>query len=114
MPPFIVINCTFLAEVVVLFPGFDEDSLDYDHLLATCGNDSLVKVWQVKTGEITKWTELTTHGGNVNYVRFSPNIRYILVSCATDNTARIWNVVSFCQALLVIRTASLFALLSSY
>lgn len=63
-------------------------------MLATCGNDSLVKVWQVQNTEIIKHLELSNHGGNVNYVRFSPNVPYLLVSCATDNTARIWNVVS--------------------
>ena len=78
----------------VFVTGFDEDSLDQEYLLASCGNDSLVKVWTVQNSEIHKFAELTAHGGNVNYVRFSPSIPYLLVSCATDNTARIWNVVS--------------------
>lgn len=81
------------------------------YLLATCGNDSLVKLWHIiisnesssdsdsigtsNTG--TRYKEkksLTGHGGNVMCVRFSPIHGEVLGSVATDRTARIWSVVS--------------------
>ncbi|EZA49221.1 WD repeat, SAM and U-box domain-containing protein [Ooceraea biroi] len=81
------------------------------YLLATCGNDSLVKLWHViisneplpdpdsfgssETG--TRYKEkraLAGHGGNVMCVRFSPVHGEILGSVATDRTARIWSVFS--------------------
>lgn len=80
------------------------------YLLATCGNDSLVKLWHViisnelpsdadsfgssETG--TRYKEkksLAGHGGNVMCVRFSPVHGEVLGSVATDRTARIWSVV---------------------
>lgn len=79
------------------------------YLLATCGNDSLVKLWHViisnepdsdsiGTSESgTRYKEkksLAGHGGNVMCVRFSPIHGEVLGSVATDRTARIWSVVS--------------------
>lgn len=80
------------------------------YLLATCGNDSLVKLWHViisnnpspdsdirpsNTGMRYKEKKsLTGHGGNVMCVRFSPVHGEVLGSVATDRTARIWSVVS--------------------
>lgn len=79
------------------------------YLLATCGNDSLVKLWHViiSNGSSsdsdsigssgTRYKEkksLTGHGGNVMCVRFSPVHGEVLGSVATDRTARIWSVVS--------------------
>jgi WD40 repeat protein len=94
-----------------LFAARDSDmNIDEQiYLLATCGNDSLVKLWHViisnesdsdsfsssETG--TRYKEkksLTGHGGNVMCVRFSPVHGEILGSVATDRTARIWSVVS--------------------
>ncbi|XP_017890278.1 WD repeat, SAM and U-box domain-containing protein 1-like [Ceratina calcarata] len=77
------------------------------YLLATGGNDSLVKLWRItifKENEIvtggsssndTRYEEkrsLPGHGGNVTCVRFSPTQTEILGSVATDRTARIWSV----------------------
>ncbi|XP_066594956.1 WD repeat, SAM and U-box domain-containing protein 1-like isoform X2 [Prorops nasuta] len=81
------------------------------YLLATCGNDSLVKLWKIiicideeSHGESggtsdsgTRFKDLKTltgHGGNVMSVRFSPIHGEILGSVATDRTARIWSVFS--------------------
>jgi len=81
------------------------------YLLATCGNDSLVKLWhiiissdplpdsdRIKSNNVgTHYKEkksLTGHGGNVMCVRFSPIHGEVLGSVATDRTARIWSVVS--------------------
>lgn len=84
------------------------------YLLATCGNDSLVKLWHViisnepppdpdsiGTSENgTRYKEkksLSGHGGNVMCVRFSPIHGEVLGSVATDRTARIWSVVRCLQ-----------------
>lgn len=80
------------------------------YLLATCGNDSLVKLWQltisnqeeeqdsIGTSECgigyTENKTLAGHGGNVMDVRFSPIHGEILGSVATDRTARIWSIFS--------------------
>lgn len=80
------------------------------YLLATCGNDSLVKLWHViisnksspdsdigSSDMGTRYKEkksLAGHGGNVMCVRFSPVHGEVLGSVATDRTARIWSVVS--------------------
>lgn len=91
------------------------------YLLATGGNDSLVKLWEIVVfdegggdGDDTKVADdasksnveyglavrctlrntLTGHGGNVTCVRFSPVHGEILGSVATDKTARIWSAFS--------------------
>nr|XP_034178551.1 WD repeat, SAM and U-box domain-containing protein 1-like [Osmia lignaria]XP_034178553.1 WD repeat, SAM and U-box domain-containing protein 1-like [Osmia lignaria] len=81
------------------------------YLLATGGNDSLVKLWRLtifKENEITtggngsgdndfqyrEEKSLAGHGGNVTCVRFSSFQNQVLGSVATDRTARIWSVYS--------------------
>lgn len=90
------------------------------YVLATCGNDSLVKLWQItvllddtnepdegaddKDSGLGRWAAngvsfiekkvLAGHGGNVMDVRFAPVHGEILGSVATDKTARLWSVVS--------------------
>lgn len=82
------------------------------YLLATGGNDSLVKLWQIticsrddvteavsvasKCGDVSydEKKSFTGHGGNVTCVRFSPLQSDILGSVATDRTARVWSAVS--------------------
>ncbi|XP_076377154.1 WD repeat, SAM and U-box domain-containing protein 1 isoform X4 [Megalopta genalis] len=84
------------------------------YLLATSGNDSLVKLWLITTprdsemitvgsgstgsndsdGQFKQKKILTGHGGNVTCVRFSPIQGEIIGSVATDRTARIWSVYS--------------------
>ncbi|XP_015610586.1 WD repeat, SAM and U-box domain-containing protein 1 isoform X2 [Cephus cinctus] len=81
------------------------------YLLATCGNDSLVKLWQISvtlagpksennigtSDPDTSYREkrsLAGHGGNVMNVCFSPVHGEILGSVATDRTARLWSVYS--------------------
>ncbi|XP_052123852.1 uncharacterized WD repeat-containing protein alr3466-like [Frankliniella occidentalis] len=92
-----------------------------NYLLASCGNDSLVKLWKVVKDicipPITSSLLLSTppapasplrspkpppgaklvrtlagHGGNVMCVRFTPDSGEFLVSTASDSTARIWSV----------------------
>ena len=74
------------------------------YLLATCGNDSLVKLWHVAAhfseeenyADCILWRQLSGHGGNVMCVRFAPLTGEILASTATDKTTRLWNVVICC------------------
>lgn len=44
--------------------------------------------------EVIEWRCLIGHGGNVNFVRFSPHNSDILCSVATDRQARIWSPYS--------------------
>ncbi|XP_011306980.1 WD repeat, SAM and U-box domain-containing protein 1-like [Fopius arisanus] len=90
------------------------------YVLATCGNDSLVKLWQITvlldqtdehdnetlegdsglgrlTANAISYMEkkvLAGHGGNVMDVRFAAVHGEILGSVATDRTARLWSVNS--------------------
>ncbi|XP_017753364.1 PREDICTED: WD repeat, SAM and U-box domain-containing protein 1-like isoform X2 [Eufriesea mexicana] len=83
----------------------------HTYLLATGGNDSLVKLWLItvckenmlatggigNSGGNIRYEEkksFTGHGGNVTCVRFSQIQSEILGSVATDRTARIWSVYS--------------------
>ncbi|CAG9853569.1 unnamed protein product [Phyllotreta striolata] len=75
------------------------------YLLATCGNDSLVKLWRISVPnkcdtssteevEVKLWRSLQGHGGNVICVRFSQVASEFVCSTATDRQARIWSVYS--------------------
>ncbi|KAK9504366.1 hypothetical protein O3M35_010714 [Rhynocoris fuscipes] len=64
--------------------------------VATCGNDCLIKIWNVKTEENTislVWT-LTGHGGSVTCVRYSPRLSEMIASTGTDKTCRLWDAYS--------------------
>ncbi|XP_076268665.1 WD repeat, SAM and U-box domain-containing protein 1-like isoform X2 [Rhynchophorus ferrugineus] len=74
------------------------------YLLATCGNDSMVKIWKIsidvntdnklnfETVDVKAWRTLQGHGGNVISVRFSPSVGEVVCSTATDRQARLWSV----------------------
>lgn len=74
------------------------------YLLATCGNDSMVKLWRISVEkgsddelnfdnvEVKIWRTLQGHGGNVISVRFSPNVGEVVCSTGTDRQARLWSV----------------------
>ncbi|XP_076678965.1 WD repeat, SAM and U-box domain-containing protein 1 isoform X2 [Andrena cerasifolii] len=106
-------GCDFSPTSNVILAGrrIDTSNDKRSYLLATSGNDSLVKLWQItidKENEMTargtrsndndiRYEEpkaLTGHGGNVTCVRFSPTQGETLGSVATDRTARIWSVYS--------------------
>ncbi|KAL0279620.1 UNVERIFIED_CONTAM: hypothetical protein PYX00_001136 [Menopon gallinae] len=65
-----------------------------EYTLATCGNDSLIKVFKIRLNSVIKEKELASHGGNVTCVRFSPKLANVLASCATDYTCKLWNTES--------------------
>ena len=97
-------------------------------MLATCGNDSLIKLWKIiimeedidldeSTGSsdpgalsYRERRQFAGHGGNVMCVRFSPVHGEILGSVATDRTARLWSVVSILYMYIYLHT---FAMLAS-
>lgn len=60
-------------------------------LLATCGYDKLVKLWNVETG--TEIATLKDHSDSVYGVAFSPDSK-LLATCAADRAVKVWEVVS--------------------
>lgn len=106
-------GCDFCPTSNFIANGTNENIISDKHsyLLATGGNDSLVKLWKITIGKVNviapggigsssgdvRYEEkkcFTGHGGNVTCVRFSPIQSEILGSVATDRTARIWSVYS--------------------
>jgi hypothetical protein len=57
-------------------------------LLASCGGDKTVRLWDPTAGEQRRI--LTGHGGAVQGVAFSPDGR-LLASCGDDKTVRLWD-----------------------
>ncbi|XP_056633756.1 WD repeat, SAM and U-box domain-containing protein 1-like [Diorhabda sublineata] len=95
-------NCDMSPNMEPL-PNSTDDVQSY--LLATCGNDSFVKLWRIlvpnENGNpsidllnIKLWKSLRGHGGNVICVRYSQVLGEFLCSVATDRQARIWSVHS--------------------
>lgn len=80
-----------LAEI---FPN-DENSVvslavsPNGQIIATCGGDRTIKIWQLVTGEDI--SSLKGHSRKVNAVTFSPDGQ-TLVSGSDDNTIKVWNL----------------------
>ncbi|KAF5304695.1 hypothetical protein FQA39_LY09472 [Lamprigera yunnana] len=113
-------NCDF-SENMEPFPLLTMNNKQ-NYLLATCGNDSLVKLWKIAVPkvsiefcviknkiilcevdvgallfdnvEVKIWKTLQGHGGSVTCVRLSPESGEIACSTATDRQARLWSVYS--------------------
>ncbi|PQO41135.1 c-type cytochrome domain-containing protein [Blastopirellula marina] len=82
------------GEVVRSFQGhtdilYDAEISPDGKLLATCGYDRLITIWDLATGE--KKHELKGHNGAVYDVGFSPDSRF-LVSASADDTCKVWRV----------------------
>jgi WD40 repeat protein/tRNA A-37 threonylcarbamoyl transferase component Bud32 len=61
---------------------------DGEHIAAGC-RDNSVKIWNLKTGEVTT---LTGHQNSVVSVAFDPKNGDRLVSASSDKTVRVWNL----------------------
>ncbi|XP_047103130.1 WD repeat, SAM and U-box domain-containing protein 1-like [Schistocerca piceifrons] len=78
--------------------GREYGPYNYRYLLATCGVDSLIKLWHItinayeKTEECNLWKQFAGHGGVITCVCFAPPAGEVLGSTASDKTARLWNV----------------------
>jgi WD40 repeat protein len=60
-------------------------------ILASAGNDKMVKLWDVKSGR--KLRTLSGHQKDVNSVSYSPNGK-TLASASDDQTIKLWDAVS--------------------
>ena len=80
----------------------ENGSLKQRYLLATCGNDNVVKLWHFVVGQYMKHLDKTPcelsvfqtlegHTSALMCVRFSPGGNY-LASSSLDRTVRIWEV----------------------
>lgn len=80
------------GEVIRSFQGHSDILYDAEispdgKLLATCGYDRLITLWDIATGQ--KLHELTGHNGAVYDIDFSPDSRF-LVSASADDTCKVW------------------------
>ncbi|CAG2166909.1 unnamed protein product [Oppiella nova] len=85
-----VLGCDFSSQYEV---NVSDGPLQSFYLLASCGNDDLVKLWHVRGGlksTITLSHSLKGHNGNVNCCRFNTD-GSLLASAAGDKLVIIWN-----------------------
>ena len=61
-------------------------------MIASCGNDGKISLFDVNTGEIM--THLIGHTDEVHAFAFSPKGNY-LVSSSEDNSLRLWDIQTF-------------------
>jgi hypothetical protein len=57
--------------------------------LATCGNDKMVKLWEVPTGKAIK--DFAGHKEDVDAVVITPDGQIVASVCLRDSTVRIWD-----------------------
>lgn len=97
------IQCCDFSQNLEPIPNVIHENLQ-NYLLATCGNDSFVKLWRITLTKsqdkicdnvkVKLWRTLVGHGGSIYCVKFSPKTGEIVCSTATDRQARIWSVYS--------------------
>jgi WD40 repeat protein len=75
------LDCSNEAQCMVFSPD--------DRLLATGHSDSMIRIWEVKTGRLQ--AELVGHERGLHDLAFSPDGRTLL-SAADDGTIRVWSV----------------------
>ena len=93
-------------------PSLDNDMAHYYSILASGGNDGLIKIWKVfdipeMFGKYEFVQELTGHGSTIMSLCFSPKSGKLMASTSGDKTARLWNSDSF-QCLRVLEGIEFF------
>ena len=81
-------------------PSVDNDIAQCYSILASGGNDGLIKIWKVfdspeMFGKYEYVQELTGHGSTIMSLCFSPKSGKLMASTSGDKTARLWNSDSF-------------------
>ena len=81
-------------------PSMDNDIAQCYSILASGGNDGLIKIWKVfdsseMFGKYEYVQELAGHGSTIMSLCFSPKSGKLMVSTSGDKTARLWNSDSF-------------------
>ncbi|KAK4126358.1 WD40 repeat-like protein [Parathielavia appendiculata] len=69
---------------------WSRDPVTQEPWLCVAGNDSNVKVYNVKQGKLVK--TLVGHGGGINDLATSPDNPLIIASASDDTTIRIWSL----------------------
>ncbi|KAI1280766.1 WD repeat, SAM and U-box domain-containing protein 1 [Halotydeus destructor] len=88
-----VTSCDFSSQYQVKSIG---GALKSFYILASCGNDDLVKIWHVQSGircSIVLSSVLEGHTGNINCCQFSQD-GTLLASAAGDKSVIIWNPIT--------------------
>lgn len=71
-----------------------------DNILASCGEDAKIKIWQIPEGgpgktpegeELQPIATLQQHQRKVTMLHWHPTAEYVLLSAGADNTIRIWD-----------------------
>jgi coronin-1B/1C/6 len=86
-----------------LISGHSGPILDYefspfdDHMLATCSEDLMVKIWQIPEGGFTAHQKeaavtLEGHGKKVSFCTWNPCASHVIASTAFEPSIKIWNV----------------------
>ena len=69
----------------------DVEVIPHSHLIATCGQDHLVKIWNMETGELLR--VLKGHTAHIRALAVAPDGRK-LYTASEDKTVRVWDVES--------------------
>ena len=79
-------------------------SYTHPHLLATCGDDSLIRTWDIRIPPPHLAThQLSHHTAAVNSVHFSPLSHYTLASASDDHSVCVWDIRQPASPLHVLR-----------